>query len=161
MEYKGSKDEIDWEEFQRKKIMREAIKKLNEIDDERERKKIIRKSFEKLKESKDYEKINLVRTFAWYYANFDNMGETVYPEIPIEIDKYKSNYLCNYLENFIVTAKIIITGVIKALEDDKTVDPFCEELMFTHYYTPEEIKRNKKWKSFEEDKLITTEDFFL
>ena len=40
MEYKGSKDEIDWEEFQRKKIMREAIKKLNEIDDERERKKV-------------------------------------------------------------------------------------------------------------------------
>ena len=28
MEYKGSKDEIDWEEFQRKRIMREAIKKL-------------------------------------------------------------------------------------------------------------------------------------
>ena len=159
MEYKGSKDENKWEEYERKKIMRESIKKLNEIDDERERKKIIRKSFEKLKESKDYEKINIVRTFAWYYANFDNMGEIVYPEIPIEIDK--SNYLCNYLENFIDTAKIIITGIIKALGDDETVDPFCEELIFTHYYTPEEIKRNKKWKNFEEDKLITTEDFFI
>ena len=122
-------------------------------------KKIIRKLLEKLKESKDYEKINLARKFAWYYANFDNMGEIVYPEIPLEIDKYKSNYLCNYLEIFIDTAKIIITGVIKALGNDEAVDPFCEELMFTNYYTPEEIKRNKKWKNFEEDKLITTEDF--
>ena len=40
MENKGSKDEIDWEEFQRKKIMREAINKLNEIDDEKKRKKL-------------------------------------------------------------------------------------------------------------------------
>ena len=122
-------------------------------------KKIIRKLLEKLKESKDYEKINLARKFAWYYANFDYMGEIVYPEIPLEIDKYKSNYLCNYLEIFIDTAKIIITGVIKALGNDEAVDPFCEELMFTNYYTPEEIKRNKKWKNFEEDELITTVDF--
>ena len=139
--------------------MREAIKKLNEIDDKKKRKKIIRKLLEKLKESKDYEKINLARKFAWYYANFDYMGEIVYPEIPLEIDKYKSNYLCNYLEIFIDTAKIIITGVIKALGNDEAVDPFCEELMFTNYYTPEEIKRNKKWKNFEEDELITTVDF--
>ena len=41
MENKGFKDEIDWEEFQRKKIMREAINKLNEIDDEKKRKKLL------------------------------------------------------------------------------------------------------------------------
>ena len=46
--------------------MREAIKKLKEIDDEKERKKIISKSIKKLKESKDYEKFNIARTFAWY-----------------------------------------------------------------------------------------------
>ena len=159
MENKGSKDEIDWDEFKRKKIRREAINKLNEIEDEKKRKKIIRKSFKKLKDSKDYQKINIVRTFAWYYANFDNMGEIVYPEIPIEIDKYQSNYLCNYLENFIDTAKIIITGVIKALGNDETIDPFCEDLIFTHFYTPEEIKRNKKWKNFDEDELVSTVDF--
>ena len=90
------------------------------------------------------------------------MGEIVYPEISIEKDKYKSNYLCNYLENFIDTAKLIITGVIKALGDDEIVDPFCEELMFTHFNTPEEIKMSKrKWKNLEEDKLITIEDFFI
>ena len=83
MEYKGSKDENKWEEYERKKIMREAIKKLKEIDDEKERKKIISKSIKKLKESKDYKKFNIARTFAWYYANFDNMGEIIYPEIPI------------------------------------------------------------------------------
>ena len=159
MEYKGSKDENKWEEYERKKIMREAIKKLKEIDDEKERKKIISKSIKKLKESKDYEKVNIARTFAWYYANFDNMGEIIYPEIPIEIDKYCSNYFCNYLENFIDTAKIIITGVIKALGNDETIDPFCEDLIFTHFYTPEEIKRNKKWKNFEEDELVSTVDF--
>ena len=88
------------------------------------------------------------------------MGEIIYPEIPLEEDKYHSNYLCNYLDIFIDTAKITITGVIKALGNDETVDHFCEELIFSNYYTPEEIKRNKKYKNFEEDKLITTEDFF-
>ena len=43
--------------------------------------------------------------------------------------------------------------------NDETIDPFCEDLIFTHFYTPEEIKRNKKWKNFEEDELVSTVDF--
>ena len=44
MEYKGSKDENKWEEYERKKIMREAIKKLKKIDDEKERKLLVNQS---------------------------------------------------------------------------------------------------------------------
>ena len=42
MEYNCSKDEDKWEEYARKKIMREAIKKLNEIDDEKKRKILLK-----------------------------------------------------------------------------------------------------------------------
>lgn len=125
-----------------KKLLEKQLKKMNEFEDEKERKETIRKSIEKLEERKDYKKINIARNFDLYYTKFDNMGKIVYAEIPLEIDKYKSNYLCDYLENIIYTAKFIITGVIKALGDDETVDTFCEELMFTDQYTPEEIKRN-------------------
>ena len=40
MENRGWKDENKWEEYERKKIMTEAIKNLKEIDDEKERKKL-------------------------------------------------------------------------------------------------------------------------
>ena len=33
-----------------------------------------------------------------------------------------------------------IVGVIKALGNDEPLDPFCESLMFTHMYTPEQVK---------------------
>ena len=108
-----------------------------------ENKKIILKSLEKLKDCKDEETINLVRRFARYYDDLDNMGEIVYPNISIESDKYKSNYLCNFLEDFIEKAKIIIPGVIKALVDDETLDYFCEDLIFT-IYGLNQIKVNTK-----------------
>ncbi|CAH3169257.1 unnamed protein product [Porites lobata] len=62
-------------------------------------------------------------------------------------------------ENFVDTAKISITGVIKALADDEQLDPFCKYLMFTHMYIPEQVKEieheeiYKREKKFKEDEL--------
>ena len=50
------------------------------------------------------------------------------------------HYLYSYLEGIVDTAKISITGVIKALADDEPLDPFSKYLMFTHMYTPEQVK---------------------
>ena len=50
------------------------------------------------------------------------------------------HYLCSYLEGIVDTAKISIAGVIKALGNDEQIDPFCKYLMFTHMYTPEQVK---------------------
>ena len=33
-----------------------------------------------------------------------------------------------------------IAGVIEALGNDEPLDPFCKYLMFTHMYTPEQVK---------------------
>ena len=33
-----------------------------------------------------------------------------------------------------------IAGVIEALGNDVPLDPFCKYLMFTHMYTPEQVK---------------------
>ena len=68
------------------------------------------------------------------------MGYILNPEISLEEDKYEINYLCQYLDIFIDSAKMIITGVIKALGNDEPLDPFCKYLMFTHMYTPEQVK---------------------
>ena len=127
---------------------------------EKRRKKTIFESIKKLKESGDEDKIDYAKKLYRYYSILNSMGYILDPKkIPFEEDKYEIRYLCSYLEGIVNTAKMSIVGVIKALGNDEAVDPFCEELMFTNYYTPEEIKRNKKWKNFEEDELITTVDF--
>ena len=68
------------------------------------------------------------------------MGYILNPEISLEENKYGINYLFHYLDVIIDTAKISITGVIEALGNDKPLDPFCKYLMFTHMYTPEQVK---------------------
>ena len=45
-----------------------------------------------------------------------------------------------YLDSFVNTAKMSIAGVIKALGNDEPLDPFLKYLMFTHMYTPEQVK---------------------
>ena len=113
----------------------------------------------KLKESGDEKKIKIAKTLARYYGIFHNMGYILNPEISLEEDKYGMNYLFQYLDVFIDTAKISIAGVIEALENDEPLDPFCKYLMFTHMYTPKQVKeigheeiyrRNKKF----EEKLV-------
>ena len=84
---------------------------------------------------------------------------TTNPDFPFEEDKYGLHYVYCYLENFVDTAKISITGVIKALADDEQLDPFCKYLMFTQMYTPEQVKEieheeiYKREKKFKEDEL--------
>ena len=111
----------------------------------------------KIKESGDENKIRYVKTLARYYGIFHTMGFILNPEISLEEDKYGLNYLCQYLDVFVDTAKISIVGVIKALADDEPLDPFCKYLMFTHMYTPEQVKEigheeiYRSKKKFEEE----------
>ena len=81
------------------------------------------------------------------------------PKISLEEDKYEVNYLYQYLENFIDTAKMCIVGDIKAIGNDEPLDPFCKYLMFTHMYTPEQVKEigheeiYRREQKFEKDEL--------
>ena len=124
---------------------------------EKERKKTLREAMKKLKESNDEKKIKLTKRLARYYGIFNNIGYITNPDFPFEEDKYGLNYVYCYLENFVDTAKISITGVIKALADDEQLDPFCKYLMFTHMYSPEQVKEieheeiYKREKNFKED----------
>ena len=108
---------------------------------EKSRKKTIIAALRKLKESGDDVKINYVKTLYRYYCTINNLGYILYPkDIPVEEDKYGLHYLCNYLDGIVNTAKMSIAGVISALGNDKPLDPFCKYLMFTHMYTPEQVK---------------------
>ena len=118
-EDKGFTIEYGWKEKRRKKEIVEAIKKLKANGDEN--------------------KIRYAKTLTRYYGILNNMGCILNPKISLEEDKYGLNYLCQYLDNFVDTAKISIAGVMKALADDEKLSPFCKYLMFTHLYFPEEI----------------------
>ena len=104
---------------------------------EKNRKKNIITSLRKLKESGDEVKLNYVKTLYRYYCTI----KSIKPEqIPVEEDKYGLHYLCSYLDGIVDSSKWIIAGVIKALGNDEPLDPFCKYLMFTHMYTPEQVK---------------------
>ena len=108
---------------------------------EKERKKTMSEAMKKLKESGDENKISYAKTLASYYGIFHNMGYILNPKkISFDEDKYEIHYLCSYLEGVVDTAKMSIVGLIKALGNDEPLDPFCKSLMFTHMYTPEQVK---------------------
>ena len=108
---------------------------------EKERKKNILKALRKLKESGDDVKVNYVKTLYRYYCTINSLGYILNPkQIPVEEDKYGLHYLCNYLDGIVDSSKWIIAGVISALGNDEPLDPFCKYLMFTHMYTPEQVK---------------------
>ena len=76
-----------------------------------------------------------------YYTTINSLGYILNPkDIPVEEDKYGIHYLCSYLDGIVDTAKMSIAGVISALGNDEPLDPFCKYLMFTHMYTPEQVK---------------------
>ena len=108
---------------------------------EKSRKKTIIAALRKLKESGDDVKINYVKTLYRYYCTINSLGYILYPkDIPVEEDKYGLHYLCNYLDGIVNSSKWIIAGVISALGNDESLDPFLKYLMFTHMYTPEQVK---------------------
>ena len=121
---------------------------------EKRRKKEMSEAMKKIKASGDENKIRYAKKLARYYGIFHNMGFIINPEISLEEVRYGLNYLCLYLDNFVDTAKISIAGVMKALANDEKIDPFCKYLMFTHLYTPEEVKEigheeiNRREKKF-------------
>ena len=121
-------------------------------------KKNMSEAMKKLRQSGDENKIRLAKRLARYYGIFHNMSPiTTAPEFPFEEDKYGLHCVHIYLENFVDSAKRCIAGVIKALADDEKLDPFCRYLMFTHLFTPEEVKEigheelNEREKKLEED----------
>ena len=127
---------------------------------EKERRKITGEAIDKLKKTNDEKKIKLAKRLSWYYYNFLNIEKIIkQPDFTLEEDKYGSIYLCSYLESFVDRAKISITGVIEALANDVPIDPFCKSLMFTHMYTPEQVKEigheeiYRREKKFKEDEL--------
>ena len=76
-----------------------------------------------------------------YYATINSLGYILNPkQIPFEEDKYEIHYLCSYLDGIVNTGKMCIAGVISALGNDEPLDPFCKYLMFTHMYTPDQVK---------------------
>ena len=109
---------------------------------EREKKKkTILAALRKLKESGDNVKINYAKKLYRYYSTINSLGYILKPEhIPIEEDKYGIHYLCSYLDGIVNTSKMSIARVIKAIGNDEPLDPFCKYLMFTHMYTPEQVK---------------------
>ena len=82
------------------------------------------------------------------------MGPIIIPVFPFEEDKYGLHYVCEYLEGFVDTAKRSIYSVIKALADDEKLDPFCRYLMFTHLYTPEQVKEIGYEEIYEKEKKL-------
>ena len=108
---------------------------------EKRRKKTIFESIKKLKESGDDDRISCAKNLYRYYCTLNSMGYILNPkQIPFDEDKYGIHYLCSYLEGIVNTAKMSIAGVIEALGNDELLDPFCKYLMFTHMYTPEQVK---------------------
>ena len=107
---------------------------------ERERKKkTIIDSIRKLKGDDD--KLIYAKKLYRYYSILNSLGFILNPQkIPFDEDKYEIHYLCHYLDNFVDTAKLSIAGVIEALGNDEPLDPFCKYLMFTHMYTPDQVK---------------------
>ena len=96
-----------------------------------------------------------------YYSILNSTGYILNPkQIPFDEDKYGLHYLCSYLDGIIHTAKMSIVGVIKALGNDEPLDPFCKYLMFTHMYTPEQVKEigheeiYRREQKFKEEELI-------
>ena len=105
------------------------------------KKKTIFESIKKLKESGNDDRINCAKKLYRYYSILNSMGYILNPkQIPFDEDKYGIHYLCSYVDSFVNTAKMSITGVIKAIGNDEPLDPFLKSLMFTHMYTPEQVK---------------------
>ena len=108
---------------------------------EKRRKKTIVESIKKLKDSGDENKIIYAKKLYRYYCILNSMGFILNPkQIPFTEDKYEIYYLCSYLDGIVNTAKMSIAGVIEALGNDEPLDPFLKSLMFTHMYTPEQVK---------------------
>ena len=124
---------------------------------EKERKTVMSEAMKKLKESNDENKIKLAKGLARYYGIFHNMGSIKNPEFSFEEDKYGLHYVHAYIEIFVDTAKRAIAGVIKALADDEKLDPFCRYLMFTHLYTPEQVKEITHEEIHERQKKLEKE----
>ena len=108
---------------------------------EKRRKKTIVESIKKLKDSGDDDKIIYAKKLYRYYSILNSLGFILNPQkIPFDEDKYGIHYLCSYLDGIVDTAKLSISGVTEALGNDEQLEPFCKYLMFTHMYTPEQVK---------------------
>ena len=108
---------------------------------DKDRKKGILESIKKLKDSGDEGKILYAKNLYRYYCILFNLHYVLksHPMPTEKKVKYHSEDLYHYLDNFIDSSKRIITGVIEAVANDETLDPFYKYLMniidekeFTH-----------------------------
>ena len=119
LEDMGCKVEVGWKEKKRKKTIIDSLRKLKENE----------------------VKHNYAKKLYRYYCTINSLGYILHPkDIPVDEDKYGIHYLCSYLDGIVDTAKMSIASVISALGNDQPLDPFLKYLMFTHMYTPEQVK---------------------
>ena len=107
---------------------------------EKERKKSMSQAMKILKEKGDENKIRLAKRLVRCYGIFYNMGIiTTNPNFPYKEDIYGVHCIHIYLENFVHSAKRCIAGVLLSLANDEPLDHFFRKLMYTHFYSPEQI----------------------
>ena len=137
--------ELDFDEFSELDLddIRDFINNNGKITfgkKEKEIKKEIGESMKKIKEIGNENIIIIAKRLVRYYGILNNIGYiTINTNISFKEDKYGINYIHNYLNNFVDTSKRSISGVMKALANDKRLSPFYKNLMFTHIFTPEEL----------------------
>ena len=128
----GFEIEVGWKEKERKKILRESIKKLKDIGDE--------------------SKLSHAKNLYIYYSIFDNL-HFLLKSHPILIEKevkYHCEDFYHYLDDKIIdSSKRIITGIISAVSNDEPLDSFYKYLMFPNLYR-EEYKKEKLKSGSEE-----------
>ena len=97
------------------------------------KKKNMSEAMKKLKESNDEKKIELA----------EKLVDIMKFMISLKIDQQNLIFLLKKISMGHIIVPLIqrgIAGVIKALGNDEELDPFTKYLMFTHMYTPEQVK---------------------
>ena len=122
---------------------------------DKKRKKIILESIKKLKDSGDESKLLYAKKIYRYYSILFNLDYLLnsHPILNEEEVKYHCEDLYHYLDNFIDSAKRIITGVISALANDEPLDSFYKYLMFPNLYREEYLKESGI-EELEEEELV-------
>ena len=108
---------------------------------DKDRKKIIRESIKKIKDSGDENKLLYAKNLYRYYSIFDNLDCLLksHPIIIEKEDKYHCEDFYHYLDDKIIdSSKRIITGIISAVANDETLDYLYKYLMFPNLYRLED-----------------------
>ena len=115
--------EVGWKDKYRKKIIREAMKKLKDNGD----------------------KLTLLNVKKLYrcFTILDSL-KSVFYSIPVLIEpesKYYTEEFFNYMDEYVIdTTKRIITGIIEAFGKKEKLDTFYKYLLLSSMYSKKEIE---------------------